>query len=780
MRRALSFFAPIKAWQAALLVVVLTGSGVGSFAVVRSLDSTSTYALADNQQLVRVQRGDLVDSVSINGNIVFPVREALTFGVAGTVGDVLVQELDRVVEGQALAVLDKTTLNALEEGVASARVALDSAEEALIPPGTVEITEADAEVAKAHVALQEAWDDLAAGLEPFTQLEIKSQLEAIAQAQADLQTQKDALVSAKVPFTQLEIKSQLEAVAQARADLQTRKDALVSAQAPFTLQDLRDQEELIASARVSEDQAREDLAVLQEPASAAAIATAEAAIEAAKSSRDAADVGLLEAENNQEDLVAATSDALADARLSYREALFVAGIDIILEGEDFFLDPQAIKNRFVPTANLTADTFSAWVKLTDKRDEFTAATAKQAVVSAERTVVQTKEALLDAEEALAALIAPPGKLDLSLKEANLAAAKETRIQAEETLADMILGADALDVALKQARLETASTALATEEETLADMISGADALDVALMQARLDTAAAALVSAETDLQEMLEPSDAVLIAKLEVNIRVAEANLAEKEQEFIDLKAGLAPLVKALRDAELESARSALEMALADLSASVLRSPMNGVIDVLVIEAGDQVTRGFTAMEIVDSTVAELDGVIDEIDVLYLNVGAVADVTMDALLGQTLTGTVSSIDTRATASDNVVIFPVRIRVDAPAGFDFREGLSASASVVLKESTDVLLVPSAAIGGSFLQPTVLLEREGKIIEQRVTLGDGDDFNVVVAAGVNEGDAIVVETSGLGAGNIFGAAFGGGRGLRELFGAGQRGGQGGGTR
>ena len=174
------------------------------------------------------------------------------------------------------------------------------------------------------------------------------------------------------------------------------------------------------------------------------------------------------------------------------------------------------------------------------------------------------------------------------------------------------------------------------------------------------------------------------------------------------------------------------------------------------------------AVEIVDTSVAEIDGVVDEIDVLFLNVGAQAAVTMDALLGQTLAGEVSSIETTGSTQGGVVSFPVRVRVEAPAGVDLREGLSAAASVVLRETTDALLVPSAAIGGTFLQPTVLVHRDGAIVEQPVTLGDGDDFNVVVTNGLNEGDTVVVETAGGDLG-IFGALFGGGQGLRQIFGA-----------
>ena len=88
--------------------------------------SVSACGQADEieQQLVEVTRGDLVLSVSADGNLSLPRYQKLTFGIAGTVVKVNVEEGDRVTKGQVLASLDATSL---ELAVRAAEIDLEMA-----------------------------------------------------------------------------------------------------------------------------------------------------------------------------------------------------------------------------------------------------------------------------------------------------------------------------------------------------------------------------------------------------------------------------------------------------------------------------------------------------------------------------------------------------------------------------------------------------------------------------------------------------------------------------
>ena len=137
---------------------------------------------------------------------------------------------------------------------------------------------------------------------------------------------------------------------------------------------------------------------------------------------------------------------------------------------------------------------------------------------------------------------------------------------------------------------------------------------------------------------------------------------------------------------------------------------------------------------------------VDEIDILSIAVGVQTEVTLTALPGQTLRGTVTEIGT-ATNQQGVVTFPVSVQLEVPEGLELLEGLSATASIVTSEIRNVLLVPSAAIQGNFIQPFVRVATGSEVEERSVELGAADDFWVVVIAGLVEGEQVAIEADGV---------------------------------
>jgi HlyD family secretion protein len=64
----------------------------------------------DQSQVVEVSRGDLMVTVSADGNLSFVKDRQLVFGISGTIAEVNVEEGDRVSQGTVLAKLDTTSL----------------------------------------------------------------------------------------------------------------------------------------------------------------------------------------------------------------------------------------------------------------------------------------------------------------------------------------------------------------------------------------------------------------------------------------------------------------------------------------------------------------------------------------------------------------------------------------------------------------------------------------------------------------------------------------------
>ena len=199
-------------------------------------------------------------------------------------------------------------------------------------------------------------------------------------------------------------------------------------------------------------------------------------------------------------------------------------------------------------------------------------------------------------------------------------------------------------------------------------------------------------------------------------------------------------------EVNVASAKVALGQAEQRLADATITAPFNGFVSKLDVEEGDEVERNTNIMVVVDTNVVELDGGVDEIDVLETQVGAKASVEVDALPDRAIVGEVSSIAAEPSSGQGqggggIVSYPVTIRLTVPEGVDLPSGLSAVASITVSEEHDVLLVPLDALRGPFDKPTLHVMTDGEMVETPVTLGNSDDFLTVVTSGVEEGDMII---------------------------------------
>jgi RND family efflux transporter MFP subunit len=360
----------------------------------------------------------------------------------------------------------------------------------------------------------------------------------------------------------------------------------------------------------------------------------------------------------------------------------------------------------------------------------------------ESLVTATRVALATSEGILVAITAGADPLELGSKEAKLSLAQAQLVDAELDLAGLLDGPDPLDVAAKEAEVARLTSTLAQQEEDLAELLAGADPLDVAL--------------------------------KVE-QVALARETLAVAEEDLAELQAGPELLEVALREADVRSAQQALADSKQRLEDAALKAPFAGFVSVVSVEEGDEVQANTAIVEIVDPTVVEVDGIVDEIDVLSVRVGTRTEVTVDALPDRMLEGTVTEITPGARNQQGVVTYPIRIQVEVPEGLVLREGLSSVANIVLREERNVLLLPQQALYGTFDQPVVkVLNGKGNLEERPVELGNSDEFWITVRAGLKEGDQVAMETADVSTSRFSFGQF------RRVTGASGRGGSRGGSR
>ena len=895
----------LKMWQLATLVIVLAAMGGGTFGGYILLRDGDGGALEEDQSIIPVQRGDLVNDVSISGTLIYPDREALTFGTQGSVGRVLIEEGQQVRQGQPLVVLDDETVANLEKAVAQARVGLRDAEEALadvVSAATdLDLAQAQAAVADARVSHSVALGALAGVVDSYTRSLAQAEV-AAAGARVALRDAEEAHESILEPPLAKDVARLESAVTDAKIALRDAEEALESILEPPLAEDVARLETAVIDARIALDESRISLDELLVPtgeilaraeasvsdaeiafrgASEALeelrnpterkIADAAAAVTDARQALDGAieRLGTLNSGPDADVLAAARSDvtsaagslaeagidlqlttrtwddrfeavteAFDDALVGYRQ-VFLKWLGVDLTTEEAASDPATLftgwnvdlhelfdpGTRFMELAQLFTpgaavdDPLTRWDETTvitwanffpgairascedetlpDEqvcvRGEIDVAwdtlivagdaleTAKleadKAVGRAVVVVANAEESVISAEDRLADLLAVADTLDVASAEGDVLLARLVLESAEEDATLLSQDPDPIDVAALRARLALASADLGSARTDLAALVSGPDEVDVkgrtnlvALAEARLDSAAvdlvqllegadevdiesrktqvalarADLVTAESDLAEITTGVDPLELAAAESRLDVTLALLDSAVADLAELLAGPDALDVSLRAADVSSATASLEAAVQRLEDAVIVAPWDGLVSLLNVEEGDQVNGATTILEVVDPTVVEVDGIVDEIDVLFVQPGARASITMDAIPGEALSGQVSEVATESINQQGVVSYPLRIRVQTPQGVLLPEGLSAVAQVIIREERGVLLLPVQALRGSFEEPLVLVSQDGRIEERAVVLGNSDGFWVVIESGLAEAEPVVMET------------------------------------
>ena len=303
-----------------------------------------------------------------------------------------------------------------------------------------------------------------------------------------------------------------------------------------------------------------------------------------------------------------------------------------------------------------------------------------------------------------------------------------------------------------ADVELAASRLSDAEEALDDLLNEPpNEFEVEDLEARVELARSNLEQAREDLDELLAGRDSAEYATKLEEVEVARLDLEEKREDLDKLIEGdKEDLDRELLEVQVQSDMTALSQAEERLADATMTAPFDGFVAKLDVEQEDKVEANTNIMVVVDTGVVEIDGEVDEIDVLQAQVGAEAEVRIDALEGRTLTGTVSFIaaepeSAQGGGQESIVSYPMKVRLSVPRGQELPAGLSAIASITISEELDVLLVPLHALRGRFDSPTLNVMRDGEVVETPVTLGDSDSFSTIVTGGVSEGDMIVTLAS-----------------------------------
>jgi len=215
-------------------------------------------------------------------------------------------------------------------------------------------------------------------------------------------------------------------------------------------------------------------------------------------------------------------------------------------------------------------------------------------------------------------------------------------------------------------------------------------------------------------QVLLELDDALFTAQIaqtqgnvrnaEASVELAKANEARMrslfEQEYVS-RQELDQSVQALKSARavLESSRAQLQRDKTNLSYSIIRSPVSGIVIDRQIDIGQTVAASFQTPTLIkiaqDLSKMQIDTSFAEADIGNIKVGQVAKFSVDAFPNLNFEGVVKQIRLNSVTTSNVVSYNVVISVDNPE-HTLLPGMTAYVNIVFAKHDNVMLVPNAAL------------------------------------------------------------------------------------
>jgi len=238
-----------------------------------------------------------------------------------------------------------------------------------------------------------------------------------------------------------------------------------------------------------------------------------------------------------------------------------------------------------------------------------------------------------------------------------------------------------------------------------------------------------------------------------INWRAAAANTTLKkvyEQQVSQAEANLEAAKLSLKVAELN-----LQTAKLNLEKATIVAPFGGVVIDIAISKGKEITTAALATpaaSIVDPSTIEMRGFVDEIDVALVRIGQEANILLDALPDREIKGNVTFVSLVGTVRAGIVSYATTITL-AGTSEGLRDGMTATAEVIIERRDNVLVIPNRAIRGSLDNPKVWVLVNGKTEEREIALGLSDGRNTEVVLGLDEGETIVLPTTKTQTGGFF---------------------------
>lgn len=240
-------------------------------------------------------------------------------------------------------------------------------------------------------------------------------------------------------------------------------------------------------------------------------------------------------------------------------------------------------------------------------------------------------------------------------------------------------------------------------------------------------------------QPLIKIDDALLQLQLQTVTVQIEGLEADVERYTILTNAD------AIQGVQLEKAQLGLKSAkvqrntiLEQISKTNVTAPFSGIITAKFSEIGAFAAPGVPLLQITDISHLRFTVNIPENDLHLFSLHQHYPIKADAFSGLSLSGKVTLVGSKGNVANS---FPVQFSVANTPDLKIKSGMFGKALISAIHKKDALLIPSAAIVGSDIEPKVYVVKNNTAVLQSIVIGQRIKNSVVIKDGVNAGDIIV---------------------------------------
>lgn len=190
---------------------------------------------------------------------------------------------------------------------------------------------------------------------------------------------------------------------------------------------------------------------------------------------------------------------------------------------------------------------------------------------------------------------------------------------------------------------------------------------------------------------------------------------------------------------QYQNAQSRLSQASKNTSNTLLKSPIDGIINAKYVEVGSYLAAGTKLFEIVNISKLKLVVNVPEAQVVMLHVGQEVPVATNVFPEVAYNGKITFIAAKGDASLN---YPVEVEITNVSGKELKAGMYGTARFELPKQEPALLIPRAAFYAGVSNNSIFVLENGKAKSKQVTSGKVYGDRVEVRNGLNEGETVII--------------------------------------